>query len=108
MGRRDRGPRRLWPELRFLVLAQVGRREFRRGLGWSVVASREWERPVGMLRMMGVVRRLRRLRSRALVLVRLLVQGRFERVEVVIFEFGAQETAGVTAPAKTKKATANA
>lgn len=107
MGRRDRGPRRLWPEPRFLVQAQVGRREFRLGLGWSVVVSWGLERPAEMLRTMEVVKKLRLLLFRVPVLVRSHVEGRCLPV-VVTFAVEAQETTGkALAPVKTRKAMAS-
>jgi hypothetical protein len=72
-----------------------------------VVVSRGLERLSGTLRMMEVARRLRRPRSRALVLVRSLALGSFAPV-VVIVGFEAQETAVAMAPVRIEMAMANA
>ena len=108
MGRRDLDPRRPWLVLRCRGVERVGRREFRRGLGWSVVGNRELERQVEMLRMMEVVTRLRRPQLRVLVLVRPHAEERYLPV-VVTVALEAQETTGkALVPAKTRKATVNA
>lgn len=107
MGRRDLDLRRPWRVLRCRGVERVGRREFRRGLGWSVVGNRELEKRGEMPRMMGVVKRLRRPQLRVLVLVRPHAEGKYLLV-VVIVAVEAQETAGkALVPAKTRKAMAS-